>query len=103
LQELSDRKERIIEAVDAFFTTHDFCSAIDRTVTLRYFSSAAKLRLYSTRMNASALGKFSDAALPESKRLILADDDLGDSHARRKCFMTQAMSDAQVWCPLGVL
>lgn len=103
VQQLSDHQERLVEAVDAFFRTHDFCSVIDRAVTLRFSSSAAKLSLYSPRMMASALSKFSDAALPDSKRLILVDDDLGDSHARSKCFMTQAMADAQVWCHLDVL
>lgn len=94
--ELGSCKARLIESVDRFFGTHDYCNAVDRAVTLRCISTGAKLSLYSPRMKAATLNKFSDAALPASKRLVTVDVDVGDSHVRRKYFLTQEMGHAQV-------
>lgn len=101
LKQLCSCKARLIEAVDHFFSTHNFCSVVDRGVALKYFSSAGKLSLYSSRMKASTMDKFSNAALAPDKRLVPFDGDLVDSRARSKCFLTQAIADAQVCLTLS--
>lgn len=105
VQQLWQCKANLLDSVDHFFAAHDFCSVVDRGATLRFHMSAAKLSLFSARMKTAALSKYADAALPAVKRLLPFEGDLGDSHARHKCFLTQAMADAQVCCgrsaPIG--
>ena len=105
-QQLLVSKAHLFDAVDKFFAAHDYCNVVDRGATLKFFSSAQRLSLYSAHMKTAALTKYADTALPAAMRLVPFDGDLGDSHFRHRCFLTQDMADAQVrcsFCRLGLL
>eukprot|EP00892_Ulva_mutabilis_P006486 jgi/Ulvmu1/4209/UM019_0188.1 len=94
-RQLCHCKMSLLAAIDHFFAAHEFCNVMDRGASLRFDASAQMLSLFSARMTAKSLSKYADAALPAAVRLISFDSDLGDSYTRPKCFLTQAIADAQ--------
>jgi hypothetical protein len=100
---LRDSRLSLLKAVQSFYEELDpnlgysYVNVVDRNTSLRFFPQAGCMSLYSTKMKSAMLEKANAQFDPESTMLLVPfDEDIGDSKARSKCFLTLLMQAAQV-------
>jgi hypothetical protein len=95
---MSKAMEELVDAVCEFFTPDGgYIGLMDSNTSLKYHPVAECLSLYSLKMSATVLKKWSnEKPLIGQGELLPFDVDMSNSRMRQKCFTTTRIKAAQV-------